>query len=102
MASEETQTDSQNGQRPKRALNLPGRILTLALSAILLLAALTFSLVIFAVLAVGGVLVWIYFWWKTRELRRQLRDRPLDVHDDGQIIEGEVIRDSADEKRTPR
>lgn len=102
MASDETQTGGKDGQRPKRAQSLPGKILTLALSAAFLLAALTFSLVIFAILAVGGLLVWIYFWWKTRELRRQLRDRPLDIHDDGQIIEGEVIRDNADEKRLPR
>ena len=57
--------------------------------ALLLVAAFTFSLVLFAVLVVVGLLVWTYLWWKTRALRKQMRERPPG----GRVIEGEVIRD---------
>jgi len=92
-----------NRQFPRQTPSLPGQILTLALTAVFLVVALMFSVVVFVVLAVGGLLVWIYFWWKTRELRKQLRDRPLDASDRGQVIEGEVIRaDDVGQDRLPR
>lgn len=66
------------------------KMLTLAGSAALLISAFVFSLLLFAVLTsvvmVGGG----YLWWRTRELRRQLRERPPGGH----VIEGEVVRDS--------
>ena len=52
--------------------------------------AMTFSVVLFAVVASIGLLVWGYLWWKTRDLRKQMRDHPPG----GLIIEGEVIRES--------
>lgn len=57
--------------------------------ALLLVAAFAFSLVLFAVLVAVGLLVWAYLWWKTRALRKQMRERPPG----GRVIEGEVIRD---------
>ncbi len=56
----------------------------------MLVLAFMFSLVIFAALAVIALLAGSYLWWKTRALRRQMRERPRG----GRIIEGEVIRDS--------
>lgn len=66
--------------------------------AVLLFFAFTFSLVLFVVLVAGGLLVWAYLWWKTRELRRQMRQRQetngmRDQPAGGRVIEGEVIRD---------
>lgn len=66
-----------------------GRLVAAVLWALLLLAAFTFSLLLFAVLAIAGLLVGLWLWWKTRELRRQLRERPPG----GRVIDGEVIRD---------
>ena len=70
---------------------LMGKILTTVASAAVLVIAFMLSLLVFAVVAAIGLMVGGYLWWKTRELRKQMRDRPQD----GRIIEGEVIRDSA-------
>ena len=75
-----------------------GKVLTFTAAAGLLIAALIFSLVVAAVIVTGGLLIWSYVWWKTRELRKQMRERPPG----GRVIEGEVIRDSeADDKSRP-
>ena len=108
MADNEDETrfnSTYNTQFPRQTPGLLGKILSLALAAVLLVLALTFSLVLFAVLAVGGLLVWVYLWWKTRELRRQMREHPqqtYDTQENGRVIEGEVIRDSDDPERPLR
>lgn len=66
-----------------------GKLLAAMVWAVLLVVAFTFSVVLFAVLVAVGLLVWAYLWWKTRALRKQLRERPPG----GRVIEGEVIRD---------
>ncbi len=63
-----------------------------------LFLAFTFSLVVFAIVAVVGSLALIWFWWKTRALRSQLkaqRDNVVDPTDAtaGQVYEGEVVRE---------
>jgi uncharacterized protein HemX len=76
----------------------------LAVVAGLVMAAV--SLVAFAVLAVVGIAVGAYFWWKTRHVREQLRQaqqaqqaqwrdveaaRSAAEREDSTIIEGEVV-----------
>lgn len=72
--------------------------------------ALAFSVALFAVLATVGVAVWGYVWWKTRPLRKAMREH-LDAQmaeggarpgggpgasgETGAVIDGEVIRDEA-------
>lgn len=53
----------------------------------------TFALSVFlvAVATAGMMLLGVYLWWTTRELRRQLRA----MMQEPQVIEGEVIRESA-------
>jgi O-antigen/teichoic acid export membrane protein len=68
---------------------LLGRLLAFAVGAVLLVAALMFSVLVFAIAATVGSAVVGYLWWKTRELRRRMRENPPG----GRIIEGEVIRD---------
>ena len=59
----------------------------IVLSLILILAA-----VLFVYIAIGAVLMLGYFWWKTRNLRKQMRSAPPQHSpQDGLIIEGEVI-----------
>ena len=74
-----------------RAPGLLGRLLTAVASAAVLAVAFMFSLVIFSAVAAIALLGGIYLWWKTRALRRQLRERPPG----GRVIEGEVIREAA-------
>ena len=64
-----------------------------------------FSLVFFALVALAGLLFWMYFMWKTRALRQQLRERmdeqvragafepPVsEPVAGGEVIEGEAVR----------
>ena len=77
-------------------------IVTVAMFGLVLM----FSAVLFAVIIVAGTVVSAYLWWKTRELRKQMRDLPPrevkreEKMSDGNVIEGEVIRvvDSRDER----
>ena len=66
-------------------------LLGLLTGAILLLLGFMFSVVILSVLAVIGLGVWIYFWWKTRALRRAMQANVPRQEPDGQIIDGEAI-----------
>ena len=88
------------------------RVLTVIVGLLALAAAFMFSLVVFAVLAVAGLLFWLYFWWKTRELRRQMREQlenqmnapgfdvpPTGPVSDGEVIEGEATRVVDESKR---
>ena len=81
--------------------SLPGRILAFAAAAVLLAVSLMFSLLLFAVALVVGLLLWGWLWWKTRELRGQMRERQMGGMDDhppgGRVIEGEVVREEADD-----
>jgi hypothetical protein len=70
-----------------KALVLAGGALTLASAFVLSVVFVAIGLVV--VLTVGG-----YLWWKTRELRRQMRaqmQRQSQPWADGDVIEGEVI-----------
>ena len=81
--------------------SLPGKILAFAAAAVLLAVSLMFSLLLFAVALVAGLLLWGWLWWKTRELRGQMRERQMGGMDDhppgGRVIEGEVVREEADD-----
>jgi hypothetical protein len=72
-----------------RAPGLLGKVLTFAAGAVLVVAAFMVSLLVVAVVLTSGLLVGGYLWWKTRELRKQMRER----QPSGRVIEAEVIRD---------
>ncbi|MGH8752088.1 MAG: hypothetical protein ACREUV_10340 [Burkholderiales bacterium] len=80
------------------APSLPATVLTFASAAVLTVVAFMFSLLVFAILATVGVLVWGYMWWKTRELRRQMREQPPG----GRVIEGEATRDDESHDKVER
>jgi hypothetical protein len=85
------------------------QLLTLFGAVLALVAAFMFSLVFFAVLAIAGLGLWLYFWWTTRGLRRQMREQradPMRQRDfaagpsgatnaaaaSGEVIEGVAVR----------
>ena len=86
------------GRQPQTLL---ARVLAVVVGLLALAAAFMFSIVIFAVVAVAGLALWLYFLWKTRALRQQIRERmraqeaaPKTAEPDpsGEVIEGESVR----------
>jgi len=91
---------------PHTSTNLPDALRNLAAVAATVVVfglALMFSVVVFSVIIVAGMLGWAYLWWKTRELRKQMRNYPppgmvregeMGENDvvRGEVIEGEAIR----------
>lgn len=84
-----------------------------AVAVIVFGMALAFSVMFFAVVAAIALVGGIYFWWKTRDLRKVMREaqaqaqaqagdpsaRRGDVR--GMIIEGEVVREVREDRRQP-
>ena len=73
------------GQPP----GLLAKVLTLAVSAVVLVVAFMFSVVALAIVSVVVLIAVAYLWWKTRDLRRRLRENPPG----GRVIDGDTIRD---------
>jgi hypothetical protein len=69
--------------------SLLAKALTAVVSVIVLMVAFIVSFVIFAAVASLALLAGVYIWWKTRALRRHLREHPPG----GRIIEGQVVSD---------
>lgn len=103
MINEERLKFSQRYARFNRQpQSLLGKIVALLLGASFLVLAFMFSLVVLAVVAVGGVLIGGWLWWKTRAIRQQMRAMQQMQQaspqasaarspDEGYVIEGEVI-----------
>lgn len=75
-------------RQPERTgINVFRNVLALLTGAILLILGFLFSVVVLAVIAVLGLAVGGYLWWKTRTLRRAMREQaPY-----GQVIDGEAV-----------
>jgi len=73
-----------SAQSPSILRKLAALIVTLVLLGL----ALVFSVLVLAVVLTAGAIALGYFWWRTRELRKQMRDHPPG----GVVIEGEVIQ----------
>lgn len=79
-----------NSGRP--APGFIGKLLAFVLSVGLFALAFIFSLAALAVVAVVGVIFAGWLWWKTRALRRQVKEAGVTGYPGGNIIEGEVVR----------
>jgi len=79
--------------QPAPATSLLGKAVALVTGAILLVLGLMFSLVLVAVVAVVGLAVGVWFFWKTRHLRKAMREAGAmrSPPADGNVIEGEAI-----------
>jgi ABC-type bacteriocin/lantibiotic exporter with double-glycine peptidase domain len=83
---------------PAKTHSLLRKLVTLMVTAALLGLVLMFSAVLLVIITIVGALAWVYLWWKTREMRKQMRDfvpreaeREYKESDVG-VVEGEVIR----------
>ncbi len=106
-----TEQQTQSSPRDPRFVNQPpgllGKILAFILGAGFLVLAFMFSLVALAVIAVGGLIIGGWLWWKTRAIRQQMKDMQATMQTqqpatEGHIIEGEVIRESEPPVRPER
>ena len=106
------------GQRKPQGV--VAQVLTAIVGVVVLIGAAMFSLVFLAVIAVAGLIFWIYFWWKTRALRAQIEQQmraqaqygssdsqAAAPASDGDVIEGEAVRVAEtermlDQKNDPR
>ncbi|WP_306603625.1 hypothetical protein [Azonexus sp.] len=97
--------------------SLLGKVLSLLLGATFLVLAVMFSVVALAVVAVAGVLFAGWFWWKTRALRKAMRENRIDqqafntgranatnttASTDTTVIEGEFVRETAPTEYLPK
>ena len=109
MNTEERTSSAQSsqpfGQQPPGLL---GKILAFVLGAGFLVLAFMFSLVALAVIVVVGLGVWGWLWWKTRAIRKQMREQmnaqatSAAPAREGFVIEGEVIREESAPSRPER
>ncbi|AXS80664.1 hypothetical protein [Dechloromonas sp. HYN0024] len=101
--------DSTRPNSPFQQGSTPGpvaRLVAFVLSASLLVLGFMFSLVALAVVAVIGVVLGGWLWWKTRPLRKQMQQmretqqmgNPEPAFDEP-AIEGEFIRELPPEQR---
>lgn len=93
-----------------------GRLLATVATLIVGVGLFMFSIVVFGVILFLGLGFWAYFWWKTRGLRRALREQMIepDIHPDAKttnspaastnptIIEGEYVRLDENGRELPR
>lgn len=85
-----------------------GRALAIVAGGLVLVAGLFVSAVVFSVLLVVGVVAGGWFWWKTRDLRKQLRERMAQMQRmqaggrpgepapkaPGDVLDGDFIREA--------
>jgi hypothetical protein len=83
-----------------------GRALALVAGGVIVVAALFVSAVVFSLMLVTGAVVGGLFWWKTRGVRKRLRERmaqgpgrqgpegPGSSDPSSRVLEGDFIRES--------
>jgi len=74
------------------------KVVALIATVVLLGLVLMFSAVLLVVIAIFGALAWVYLWWKTRTVRKQMREfqagarERAEMASNDAVFEGEVIR----------
>lgn len=66
------------------------KIVSAVLGVTVLVLGLMFSVVLLAVLVAAGLAVWGYLWWKTRAIRRILREGQAPADADDRVFDGEA------------
>jgi hypothetical protein len=79
---------------PSRRPGLLRKLVAAVAGIALLVGAFMVSVVVIATLAVAGVVGGAWLWWRTRELRKRVREQVrAQEQAQGRVIEGEAIRD---------
>ena len=102
MEEERLRLAGGDSSRRVHASGLLGKVVAIAVGAVLLVAVFTVSLLVFAIVVTGGLLVLGYLWWKTRDLRKQIRQQMRERRPGERVIEGEVIREASCDDADPR
>lgn len=89
---------------PPDSSNPLRKLVALVMTAALVGLVLMFSAVLLVIIMIVGAIAWAYLWWKTRELRKHMRNLPPREVREGKlreddVFEGQVIRVVASEKR---
>lgn len=86
---------TKHGTNPKTTQpNLAIQLFKLIFAIILIGITVVLAATLFIYLLIGAVLLFGYFWWQTRTLRREMKNRASPSVKDENTIEGEVIRQS--------
>lgn len=95
MQYEQPQRLGNSGGVGSRAKNVAYRVFAVITGAAALVGALVLSVAFFVVILAVLLIFGSYFWWKTREVRRQVREqmqqRVREPGPQGDVIEGVVI-----------
>lgn len=91
---------------PARPVGLLQKIAAVVVGAIVFGLALTVSVVFLAFVVAAGAVIWGYLWWKTRDLRKAMREAQTQAPRGGGrgalVIEGEVVREIRDDPEEGR
>ena len=93
MSTNEEQFRQFQAALSKQPQTFLGKVVTFTVGASLVVLALMFSLVGLMVIAIGGVMAGSWLWWKTRDVRKQMKEQAQRQPTGGHIIEGEIIRE---------
>lgn len=79
--------------RPTPVTGVLGKAIALIAGAMALVLGFMFSLVLVGFVLVAGLVAGIYFWWKTRALRKAMRAQApaWERQSNGQVIDGEAV-----------
>lgn len=109
------------GRNPEKARSLVpggllGRALAIAAAGLFLVAGLFISAVVFSVMLVAGLIGGGWLWWKSRHLRRDLRERIAQMQAthaerrppagqapgrSGDVLEGDFIQEADPPRESP-
>lgn len=89
----ESQRIGYDGGRPGWSLQgFLRKAMAVVAAAVLLAGAVAVSIVVFVFVLAAMMVVGAYLWWKTRDVRKQMRASSMP--DQGNVIEGEVVEKS--------
>lgn len=83
---------------PPNSSNPLRKLFALITTVVLVGLVLMFSAVLLAIIVLVGAIAWAYLWWKTRAVRKQMREfrsweKETEIKaNDNEVFEGQVIR----------
>lgn len=83
---------------PEKSPGLLRKLGVFIMAVAMVALAVMFSAVLLAIILLVGAMAWTYLWWKTRELRKHMRNfSPREMGreqkgGDDAVIEGEAVR----------